>query len=155
MQVNQIFQALGEQGFDDVFGTLTVTKLKTYKLYETLKARAHLPKLNVAGLKKVRPRFWERLVAGDEDLAGDLAQAVLISNLDMIVEVLDFLEVPHHDGFFEKDFDATEILKDDWRDRAYKNFQGKYPGPLLVFYLNHLAMETTKAEDLFTPADAK
>ena len=90
-----------------------------------------------------------------EDLAGDLAQAVLVANLDMIVEVLNFLEVPHNDGFFDKDFDATSILTGDWQARAYKEFSGKYPGPLVVFYLNHLAMETTRAETVFTPAGKK
>ena len=151
MQLSEIFNALGEEGFRQVLGTVTISKLKTYKLYENLKARAHLPKLNVAGFKKVTPRFWERVSGGDNDLAGDLGQAVLVSNLDMIIEILDFLEVPHHEGFFEKDFKAEELLKGKWREKAHKNFKGKYPDALLVFYLNHLAQEVTKDEELFTP----
>jgi len=152
MQVSEIFQALGEDGFREVLGTVTVSKLKTYQLYESLKARARLPKLNVAGLKKAMPRFWERIGEGDDELAGDLAQAVLVSNLDMIIEVLDFLGFQHHEGFFEQDLEAGDILKDGWRERALEHFQNDYPKPLLVFYLNHLAHETTNAEDLFTPA---
>lgn len=152
MQLSQILQALGEDGFRQVLGTVTISKLKTYQLYESLKTRGRIAKLNVAGFNKALPRFWERTVEGDDDLAGDLAQAILVSNLDMIIEVLDFLKVPHQDGFFEKDLAADDILTGDWRERAFKHFKKKYPEPVLVFYLNHLAHETTKAEDLFTPA---
>jgi len=155
MQVSEIFQSLGEDGFREVLGTVTISKLKTYQLYEGLKARAHLPKLNVAGLKKVTPRFSERVAQGDEDLAGDLAQAVLVSNLDMIIAVLDHLGLEHNDGYFDKGYEADDVLKDDWREKAYEYFKNDYPKPLLVFYLNHLAHETTKVEDLFVPAGGK
>ena len=155
MQVSEILTALGEDGFREALGTVTISKLKTYDLYENLKTWAHLPKLNVAGLKRVTPRFWERISDGDEELAGDVAQSILVCNLDLIIEVLDFLEVPHQDGFFDKDFGADEVLKDDWRERAYQQFTGKYPEGLLVFYLNHLAHEVTKSEELFQPAGAK
>jgi len=155
MQISEMFRALGEDGFAEVMRTVTISKLKTYKLYENLKARAHLPKLNVAGLKKATPRFFERLDQGDEDLAGDLAQAVLVSNLDMIVAILDHLGLEHRDGYFDKGYEADDVLKEGWRKKTFEHFQNDYPKPLLVFYLNHLAHETTKAEDLFTPAGAK
>lgn len=155
MQVSQILQALGEDGFRQALGTVTISKLKTYQLYESLKTRGRIAKLNVAGFKKALPRFWERVADNDEDLAGDLAQAILVSNLDMIIEVLDFLKVPHQDGFFEKDLAADDILTGDWRARAFKQLRKKFPEPVLVFYLNHLAHEVTKAEDLFTPAGAE
>ena len=150
-----MFQGLGEDGFTEVMRTVTISKLKTYQLYEGLKARARVPKLNVAGLKKAVPRFWERLQQGDEDLAGDLAQAVLVSNLDMIIAVLDHLGIENNDGYFDKGFEADDLLKDDWREKAFEHFKNDYPKPVLTFYLNHLAHETTKAEDLFTPAGAK
>ena len=155
MKLVDIFQALGEEGFQEAMKTVTVSKLKTYQLYESLKTRAGLPKLNVKGMKKAVPRFWERLATGDEELAEDLAQAVLVSNLDLIVAVLDHLEVPHQDGFFDKDFDASEILTGDWQQKAFDHFKADFPHALLVFYLNHLAMETTGAEELFTPAGDK
>jgi len=155
MQLSQMFRVLGEDGFHEVMRTVTVSKLKTYRLYETLKVRANLPKLNVAGLKRATPRFWARLQQDDEDLAGDLAQAVLVSNLDMIVAVLDHLGLEHNDGYFDKGYEADDLLKEGWREKTFEHFQNDYPKPLLVFYLNHLAHETTKAEDLFTPAGAK
>jgi len=154
MQVTDIFRALGEEGFRQVLGGISIGKLKTYKLYEPLKTWAHLPKLNVQGLRKATPRFWERIQGGDQDLAADLAQAILVCNLDMIIDILDFLGIQHHDGFFDKDLDASDILKDDWREKAYEHFKGKYPEALLLFYLNHLAWEVAKAEELFTPAGA-
>ena len=41
----------------------------------------------------------------DEEFGRDLAQAVLVSHLDLIGAVLDFLGVPHENGFFAKDMD--------------------------------------------------
>ena len=154
MQLTGIFQALGEEGFRQLLGGISIGKLKTYKLYEPLKTWAHLPKLNVQGLRRITPRFWERIGDQDEDLAADLAQAILVCNLGMIIEVLDFLGIEHHEGFFDKELDAGDILKDDWREKAFENFKDKYPEPLLVFYLNHLAREVVKAEEVFTPPGA-
>lgn len=151
MQVSEIFQALGRDGFQSLVQSISIGKLRTYQLYEALKARARLPKLNVEGLRRVTPRFWERLQEADEDLASDLAQAVLVSNLEMVIEVLDYLGVPHRDGFFEKDLDAASILTGDWQQRAFQQFRDKCSQPVLVFYLNHLAMELTKAEKVFSP----
>lgn len=154
MQASEIFRALGPEEFARLVRSISIGKLRTYQLYEALKARAHLPKLNVEGLRRVTPRFWERIAGGDEALAADLAQAVLVSHLPMIIEVLDFLGVPHRDGFFEKDLDASQLLTEGWRQRAYERFRGRYSEAALVFYLNHLAMELTKADQLFSPAGA-
>jgi inorganic triphosphatase YgiF len=155
MQTSEIFQALGQDGFAGLVRSISIGKLRTYQLYEALKARAHLPKLNVEGLRRVTPRFWERIGQGDEALASDLAQAILVSHLDMIIDVLDFLGVPNRDGFFEKDLDASEWLKEGWQQRVFEKFQSKYPRPALLFYLNHLAMELAQAEELFLPAEAE
>lgn len=152
MTRSEIFQALGEDGFRQVAGAISISRLKTYQLYETMKARARVPKLNVQNLRKALPRLWERLTGGDEALADDLAQAVLVSNLDMVVQVLDFLKIPHTDGFFDKDLDASAILSEDWRQKAYDQFKASYPPALVVFYLNHLAWEVTKAQEMFSPA---
>ena len=50
-----------------------------------------------------------------------LAQAVLVSHLDMIVEVLNFLGIPHEDGFFAKDLDAKPHLTEGWEARTFEN----------------------------------
>jgi len=153
MQTTEIFQALGQDGFASLVRSISIGKLRTYQLYESLKRRAHLPKLNADGLRRAAPRLWERIRQGDEALAADLAQAVLVCHLDMIIDVLNFLGVPHRDGFFEKDLDASEWLKEGWQQRAFERFQSSYPRPALVFYLNHLAMELAKAEELFLPEE--
>lgn len=155
MELTDIFKALGEDGFRALVRTISISRLKTYQLYDTLKARAHLPKLNVQGLKKVTPRFWERIQDGDQDLAADLAQAVLVGNFDLMIAVLDFLGIPHEDGFFDKDLKVGEILTEGWQGKAFNEFKEKYPEPLLLFYLNHLSWEVTEDKPLFTPAGAE
>ena len=59
----------------------------------------------------------------------------------MIVAVLDFLKIPHEDGFFVKDLDATPYLQEGWRDRVLEHFKETYPEPLIRFYTGHLAWE--------------
>jgi len=155
MELTDIFNALGEDGFRALLRTISISRLKTYKLYEAMKARAHLPKLNVQGLKRVTPRFWQRIQEGDQDLATDLSQAVLVGNFDLMIDVLNFLGVPHEDGFFDKDLKAGEILTEGWQEKAFDEFKEKYPEPLLLFYLNHLSWEVTEDKPLFIPAGAE
>ena len=155
MALTDIFKAQGEDGFRELMRSISISRLKTFQLYDSLKARSHLPKLNVQGLKKVTPRFWERMQNGEEELASELAQAVLVGNFDLMIDVLDFLEVPHEDGFFDKDLDASETLKDDWQQRAYSQFAEKYPKAVLLFYLNHLSWEITGEKTLFQPGGAE
>ena len=149
MKTTDLFLASGETGFRELIRAISIGKLRTYQMYERMKTRAHLLKLNVEGLRKVTPRFWERISQGDDDLASDLSQAVLVSNLEMVVATLDFLGVPHNAGFFDKDLDTTGILTEGWQQRAFDHLKDKYSRPLLIFYLNHLAMEVTKADQPF------
>jgi len=72
-----------------------IGRLRTYQLYEGLKTRGHLAKLNTENLRKAAPRLWVRLAAHEEELAKELAQAVLVSNLELIRAVLDFLGIPN------------------------------------------------------------
>jgi len=103
-------------------------------------------------LRKSAPRQFARLQEeGNADLATDLAQAILISHMDMIKAVLDELGVPHEDGFFAKDTDVSTYLKDGWQKTAWDKFHDKYPPAALLFYINHLAWEVAKAEDVFAP----
>ena len=152
MPLTDVFKALSDEEFEKLMRTISISRLKTYKLYESLKTRAHLPKLNTRGLRKVTPRFWERIQNEDDDLAADLAQAILVGNLDMIIEILDFLGAEHSDGFFDKDADVGETLKEDWQQRAYDHFKETYPPVVLLFYLNHLSWEVTEDKKLLSPA---
>lgn len=149
MRLSDAFLAQGEQGFQDLLRRVSISRLRTYQLYEPLKVRTHLHKLNSETLRKSAPRLWERLQQRDEDLASDLAQAVLIGHLDMIIAVLDFLGVPHQDGFFAKGADVSQYLPEGWQQRALEALKERFPANVLVFYLNHLGIETGRAEAIF------
>jgi hypothetical protein len=152
MQLSGIFVALGQDAFTELLRGVSIGRLRTYQLFDRVKARAHLHKLNQESLRKAAPRLWSRLAEGDQELAGDLGQAVLVSHLDMIIAVLDFLEVPHNDGFFEKNDELAAKLTGNWRQRAYEKFRGAHSDAVLLFYLNHLAHEADENTELFQPA---
>ncbi len=154
MQLSAVFLALGEEALGHELRGVSLGRLRTYQLFDRVKTRLHLAKLNVESLRKAAPRLWSRLEGGDEDLAADLSQAILVSNLEMIREVLDFLGVPHKEGFFEKDLDVKALLTEGWQQRAWDRFHPAHPRPVLLFYLNHLAWELAKAEQPFQPAGA-
>ena len=145
MPLTDVFLSLGENGFGAVLHSISIGKLKTYQLYDRLKTRTHLPKLNSESLHKATPRLWARLSEKDEEYAQDLSQAVLISHLDMIVAVLNFLGIPHEEGFFAKDLDAKPHLTDGWQERVLEKFKDVYPEALLRFYTAHLAWELLKS----------
>ena len=115
MQLCDVFLELGEDRFSHLVSSISIGRLKTFQLYERFKTRSHLPKLNVETLRKAAPRLWARLKDHNDDFATDLAQAVLVSHLDMIVEVLNFVGIPHEDGFFAKDLDAKPHLTEGGR----------------------------------------
>ena len=153
MQLYEIFLGLGQDSFTQLVRGISIGRLKTYQLYDRMKTRMHLPKINSEGLRKGAPRFWERLaVEHDETFATELAQAILISHMDMITAALEVLTIPNEDGFFAKDLDATQYLTDGWQQRAWEKFHAAYPPAALVFYLNHLAWEVAKSEEVFAPA---
>ena len=153
MQIADIFLRLGEERFGELMRSVSMGRLRTFQLFDALKTRVHLHKLNSETLRNAAPRLWTRL--GEEnsgDLAGDLAQAILVSHLDLIKAVLDDLGVPHEEGFFAKDADVSGYLKDGWQLRVWEKFHGAFPPAALLFYINHLAWEVAKAEDVFAPA---
>jgi hypothetical protein len=152
MQLSEVFLSLGEDTFGQLIRQISIGKLKTYQLYEGFRTRAHLAKVNTENLRKGTPRFWARLGAHEEEFAKELAQAVLISHLDMIKQILDFLEIPNQDGFFDKNLDSSKYLTEGWQQRVYGKFHGTAPEPVLRLYLNHLAWELGKTEEMFTPA---
>ncbi len=152
MQISDVYLALGPDAFGQLIRGISIGKLRTYQIYEGFKVRAHLHKLNTETLRKSAPKFLERISSGDQEFAKDLAQTILVSHLDMITAILDFLEVPHENGFFAKDMDAKAYFTEGWEDRVFEKFRGAYPEPLLVFYVNHLRWELLGATEVYRPA---
>lgn len=152
MQLSEVFLHLQEDAFKQLLRSISMGKLKTYQLFERLKTRLHLHKLNTETLRNAAPRLRERLAGHDEELATDLSQAILVSHLDMIVAVLNFLGIPHDEGFFAKDVDAAPFLTEGWQSRVFEQFRHDYPLPLLTFYINHLTLELAHPQELFAPA---
>jgi len=151
MQLSDIFLGLGEDTFVQLMRSVSMGRLRTYQLFDRVKTRLRLHKLSSETLRKAAPRLYERLNEKDEDYATDLAQAVLVSHLDLIKAVLDHLGVPHEEGFFQKDADVSGFLKDGWQQVAWNKFQGTYSPAALLFYINHLGWEVAKAETVFLP----
>jgi hypothetical protein len=151
MQLSDVVLALGEDSFLQLLKTVSIGKLRTYQLFERFKVRAHLHKLNSETLRKAGPRLWARISERDEEFAQDLAQAMLVSHLDMIRAALDFLGIPNQDGFFAKDLDAPKYLTEGWQQRVWDALNEKFPRPALLFYINHLAWELQKEAPLFQP----
>ena len=155
MQLSAIFLGLGEESFSALLRAISIGKLKTYQMYDRMKARLHLAKLNSENIRKAEPRFWARIAENDDDFATDLAQAVLVSHLDMIKAVLDDIGIPNQDGFFNKDIDGAKYFTEGWQQKTYDKFKDAYPAQVLLFYINHLDWELAKAENVFQPAAAQ
>jgi hypothetical protein len=152
MQITDVYLGLGQEAFGKLVRAISIGKLKTYQIYEGLKVRAHLHKLNTEALRTSVSRFWTRIQDHDEDFAKDLAQAILVSHLDMIVAVLDSVGVPHENGFFAKDMDPKPYFTEGWESRVYEKFRNEFPEAILLFYINHLKWELLNATELFRPA---
>ena len=69
MQLSEIFLGQGEQAFAELVRAISIGKLKTYQLYDRMKVRFHLAKLNSENMKKATPRFWTRITEKDEEFA--------------------------------------------------------------------------------------
>ena len=150
MELSVVFGALGQSGFEELIKSISIGGLRTYQVYDSFKIHARLNKVNRETLRKVTPRLWERLQGGDEDLARELAHAILICRLPMVVEVLDFLDIAHDgSGFFDKDRSLDERLQAGWQQRVFDEFREKYPRPLLLFYINHLDREVGEPAEPF------
>jgi hypothetical protein len=152
MEISDVFLGMGQDAFDRLVRSVSIGKLKTFQMYEAFKVRAHLHKVNTELLRKSVPKFWARLAERDEDFGKDLAQTILVSHLEMIAEILDFLGLPHENGFFAKDMDPKPLLTEGWEDRVFQHFRERFPEPLLVFYVNHLRWELLGATELYRPA---
>src|SRR5579862_1057262 len=151
MQLSDIFLQLGEENFNSLIRSISMGRLKTYQLYDRFKTMLYLTKLNSETLRKAAPRIWARIGERNDEFATEVSQAILISHLDMIRAVLDHQGIPHEDGFFAKDADVSNQLKDGWQQQAWDQFHTTYPAPALLFYINHLGWEVAKAEEVFAP----
>ena len=109
-------------------------------------------KLNGEALRKAAPKFWARIESGEEEFATDLSQVFLLSHLDMIVDILNFLGIPNDQGFFDKDLKPEQYLTEGWQERVFNEFNSKYKREILLFYINHLDWELNKTEQVFLPA---
>ncbi len=152
MQLCDIFLRLGAETLQQNLKTISMGRLKTYQLFDRIKTRLHVGKLNSESLRKSAPRIWARIEEHDDEFATDISQAILVSHLDMIKAVLDHNGVPHEDGFFAKDAEVAGYLKDGWQQSTWEKFRGNFPPSVLLFYINHLAWEIAKAEDVYQPA---
>jgi len=152
MQLSDIFLQLGEENFNNLLRSISMGRLKTYQLFDRVKTILYLNKLNSETLRKAAPRIWARIGQHDDEFASDVAQAILISHLDMIRAVLDHQKIPHQDGFFAKDADVAGYLPEGWQQQVWEKFHAVYPAPALLFYINHLGWEITKADQVFQPA---
>ena len=154
MELSEIYLDLGQDAFGRMVRGMSIGKLKTYQMYEGLKVRAHLAKVNTESLRKAVPRFWTRISEKDEEFAKELAQALLVSHLDLVTAVLDFQGIPHENGFFAKNMDSKPYFTEGWEDRVYEKFKTVFPDALLVFYINHLRWELLGAEQLYHPVSS-
>jgi hypothetical protein len=155
MQLSDIFVGMGAESFAQLLRSISLGKLKTFQLFDRLKTRLHVTKLNTETLRKVAPRCFNRLSEPDsEDFATEIGQAILISHLDMIKAVLDETGIPNDEGFFPKDIDATKYLNEGWQHKVFEKFKGVYPESLLLFYINHLGWELGKSTELYLPEPA-
>jgi len=152
MQMCGVFRALGPEVFHELVRGISIGKLKTYQIYERFKVRAHLVKLNSESLRKAEPKFWSRIESEDEEFATDLSQVFLLSHLEMIVDVLNFLGIPNEQGFFDKDLKPEQYLTEGWQERVFEQFASRYSREILLFYINHLDWELNKTDQVFLPA---
>jgi hypothetical protein len=154
MQISDVYQEMGQAAFEELIRGISIGKLRTYQVYEAFKVRAHLHKLNTETLRKAIPKFWARISEGDDEFGKELAQAILVSHLDLITAVLDFLGVPHENGFFAKDMDAKPYFTEGWEERVFEKFRHDFPNAVLTFYINHLKWELLGATEPYRPASS-
>ena len=152
MQVTDIYLGLGRDRFDALLRSMSIGRLKTFQLYDRMKTRLHLQKLNSESLRKATPRIWTRIEERDEEFTEELSQAILISHFDMIKAVLDHLSIPHEDGFFSKDTDVAALLHEGWQQKTWEAFHQVYTPAALLFYINHLGWEVAEKKEVFVPA---
>jgi hypothetical protein len=149
MHISDLYLSLGQDGLRQLLKSISMGSLRSYNLFERTRIRCHLKKLSSENLRASAPELYRRIEGGEEDLARELGQSILISNLGMIIEALDHLKLPHTDGFFPEDTKVAELLPADWQQKLYNHLTAKHPKEVVLFYINHLAMETDEKAPLW------
>ncbi len=150
MELAEVYVALGEERTVRLARAISIGALKTYGVYEGIKIRSRLHKFNRQKLRAAAPNLWKRIATGDGGLAREFSQAVLVSNIPLIVDVLDTLQIEHDEnGFFAKDSDYSEQLSSDWPKTVADEFAGRYAEELVLLYINHLGWETGTLDEPF------
>lgn len=150
MTLSELLRGLGQERFEALLKEVSMGALRTYKLVDSFKVRARLLKLNREKLRKAAPKLWERLGEGDQDLARELSQGMLVSHLDLVVDALDHLGIEHDgNGFFDKDAQASEKLVEGWREKLLEALRERYPEHLVLLYINHLDWELGEPTEVF------
>ncbi len=154
MNLVGVYESLGQERCGQLVRAISIGALRTYGVYEAVKVRSRLHTLNRQKLRAASPKLWKRIAEGDADLARDLSQAVLVSNIPLIVAVLEFLGIEHDEnGFFAKDADYSEQLASGWAGSVFEQFSGRYPEDLVLLYINHLGWETGTLDSPYTGPD--
>lgn len=142
MELATVYQALGRERSGELVKTVSMGALRRYGMYQAMKVRSRLRTLNRRKLRALAPRLWDRILKGDTGLARDLSQAVLVSNIPMMVSVLDLLGVKHDgSGFFDKDGDYSDKFEAGWEAKVVDHCKGSFDDDLVLLYINHLGWE--------------
>ena len=143
MDLVGVFRALGQERCSRLVRSISIGAIRTFKLYEAIKVRSRLRTLNRQKLRAAVPKLWARIDGGDADLAHDLAQAVLVSHIALVVGVLDSLGIEHDgNGFFSKDADHSDKFGPGWPEAALRQFGEGHPPEVVLLYINYLGWET-------------
>ncbi len=150
MDLVGVFASLGQDRSVRLVETVSISALRTFGVYEAIKVRSRLRKLNRQKLQTASPALWRRITEGDSDLARDLAQAVLVSHIALVAEVLDSLGIEHDgNGFYSKDEDHSGKFKPGWPSTVLGHFGERYPRDVVLLYINYLGWETGVLESPF------
>lgn len=150
MDLAEVYSALGRERSVRLVKAISIGALKTYGVYAALKVRSRLGRFNRMRLRKAAPMLWKRIVAGDEALAQELSQAVLVSNLPLVVAALDELGIEHDGtGFFSIEQGFAEEMEPGWERRLYAQVARRFPEELVLLYINHLGWETETLDEPF------
>lgn len=150
MDLAEVYEALGQERVAGSIRTISMGALKTFGVYQSLKVGSRLRKLNRLNLQRATGRLWQRVADGDTDLGRDLSQAILVSNIPLVTEVLDCLKLEHDgNGFFSKDSDHADKLTEGWAERVFAHCKDRFDQDLVLLYINYLGWETKALDDPF------
>ncbi len=156
MELVEVYSALGQERCVRLVQMISIGALRTFGVYQAIKVRSRLHTLSRGKLRAAAPKLWLRITQGDNSLARDLSQGILVSNIPFVVSVLDFLEIEHDgSGFFSKEADHTEHLSPGWPETVYEKFRGNFPEELILLYISHLGWETGTLERPFVVSEAE